>query len=82
MILVRGNGHQFQHGKICLAKLWNKLPRKDVESPSLEVFKTALDKTICSRCMCSEKELDYMASRSPLQPKITKLGAEGKWGGG
>ena len=52
---TRGNGHR----KFCLdmrknfftlrvTEPWNRLPREVVESPSLEIFQTHLDKVLCS----------------------------------
>jgi len=56
---TRGNEHKLKHRKFRLnmrenffplrvTEPWNRLPREVVESPSLEIFKTRLDKVLCS----------------------------------
>jgi len=56
---TRDNEHKLKHRKFHLkmrknsftlrvTEHWNRLPREVVESPSLEIFKTCLDKFLCS----------------------------------
>jgi len=56
---IRSNGHKLKQRKFPLNRRknfftlrvmepWPRLPREVVESPSLEIFKTRLDKVLCS----------------------------------
>jgi len=56
---TRGSRHKLEHRNFQLnmrknffplrvTEHWNKLPREVVESPSPEIFKTPLDKVLCS----------------------------------
>jgi len=57
--MTRGNGHKLKHWKFRLntrknffplreMEPWHRLPREVMDSPSLEVFQTRLDKVLCS----------------------------------
>jgi len=54
-----GNGHKLKQSKFHLNMMknfwtlrvtehWNRMPREAVDSPSLEIFKTCLDKVLCN----------------------------------
>jgi len=56
---TRGNGHKLKQRKFPLntgnnffplrvMEHWNRLSREVVDFPSLEIFKTCLDKVLCS----------------------------------
>ena len=57
---TKGNEHKLKQRKLQLNRRknftlrvtepWPRLPREVVESPSLEIFKTCLDKVLCSLC--------------------------------
>lgn len=51
---------------------WDKLPREDLESLSLEIFKGIWSWcwATWSKCTCSRRKLDLMNSRGPFQPQL------------
>jgi len=57
---IRGNGHKLKHKRVPLnlrkhfitvrvTKRWNRLPRKTVQSPSLEIHRSHLDVVLGSQ---------------------------------
>ncbi|KGL79555.1 hypothetical protein N309_12193, partial [Tinamus guttatus] len=49
--LKRGKFHLHRRKIIFTVRVterWNRLPREDVESPSLEIFQTHLDAALCN----------------------------------
>jgi len=78
---TRGNRHKLKHKKFRLntrknffplrvTEPWPRLPREVVESPSLEIFKTAWRRSLaaCCRRPCFGRGLDWMTHRGPFQP--------------
>jgi len=74
---TRGNGHKLKHRKFQLnmkknfftlrvTEHWSRMPREVVGSPSLETFKTHLDKVLCSLLWVTG--LDWVTHRGPFQP--------------
>jgi len=79
--MARGNSPKLEHRKchtnmwrnfftVRVTELWNRLPREVVDSPSLEMFKTRLDASLCSLLQVAffAGGLDMMISGGPFQP--------------
>jgi len=73
---TRGNRHKLKHRKFRLnmrknffpvrvTEHWNRLPREAVDSPSLEIFKTRLDKVLCSLLYMTLLRQRVWTRRSP-----------------
>ena len=77
---TRSSGLKLKHAKfhssmwknffsVRVTKLWNRLPREVVESPSMEILNTCLDSYLCSLLwgICFSKGSDSMISCGPFQ---------------